>query len=284
MTPIFNNPVALQDYIAGRMSDTDIRAFEEQLQTDPSLARDLEESLRLREGLEMLREQGVLGQLQRPRPRAFFVRAAAAAAAVIVLCVALYYVQQSTQHSTEASTPTVAASLAALGTRSTPPLNVVQRYSFATVREAISTPELALPASGALELRALTALTDSHRTYRVTLEKIDHQGVSPIGTAEHLTADADGFVVLYADASKLQPGEYSLHVAPDEGDNTTGERFTFRLRALTAHSPGLVTLRGSVTSQEAATVGGFSSPAPVQPPPRQGPLAALQPPPPRPHR
>jgi hypothetical protein len=231
MTPTANNPVALQDYIAGRMSDTDIRAFEEKLQTDPSLARDLEESLRLREGLAMLREQGVLGQLKRPRPRprAFFVRAVAAAA-VIALCVALYYVQQSTQHSTQSSTPTVAASLGALGTRSTPPLNVVKRYSFATVRDAIATPDLALPASGALELRALTALTDSHRTYRATLEKIDNQGVSPIGTAELLAADADGFVVLYADASKLQAGEYSLHVAPDEGDNTTGERFTFRLR------------------------------------------------------
>jgi hypothetical protein len=223
MSTTVNNPVALQAYIAGRMSDTDRRAFEHELQTNASLARDLEESLRLREGLEMLREQQVLGNLKSPR-RALLMRmaVASAAAALIVFGVALYYVQRST--------PTVAASLAALGAHSTAPLNIVARYSFASMREATSTPNLALPASGALELRALTKPTDSHRTYRATLEAIGNQGVSPIGMAEHLAADADGFVVLYADASKLQPGQYSLHVAPLDGDDTTGERFTFTLR------------------------------------------------------
>lgn len=229
MSPTVNNPVAVQDYIAGRMSDADRRAFEERLQSDASLAQDLEESLRLREGLEMLREQRVLGRLERPRRRAFLMRmaGASAAAAVILFCVALYYVPRSTS--------TVAASIAALGARSTPPLNVVERYSFAAMREATSTPDLALPARGALELRALTPLTDSHRTFRATLEAIRNEGISPIGVAEHLAADAEGFVVLYADASKLAPGEYSLNVAPDDGDNTTGERFTFRLKTLTGH-------------------------------------------------
>jgi hypothetical protein len=117
-----------------------------------------------------------------------------------------------------------------LGARSIPPLNVVERYSFAVVREATSTPDLSLPASGALELRALTPLTDSHRTFHATLEVIGSQGGSPLGVAEHLAADSDGFVALYADASKLKPGEYSLRVEPDDGDDTTAERFIFRLR------------------------------------------------------
>src|ERR1700730_2101439 len=112
VNPAANNPVALQDYIAGRMSDADRSAFEERLQSDASLAQELEESLRLRGGLEMLREQRVLGKLERPRRRAFSIQmaGASAAAAVIVLCVALYYVPRSS--------PTVAASLAALGARS----------------------------------------------------------------------------------------------------------------------------------------------------------------------
>jgi hypothetical protein len=226
VSPAANNPVTLQNYITGRMSDTDRLAFEARLQSDADLARDLEETLWLREGLELLREQQLLEKLRRPRPRVFLMRAAATAAAVTVLCVTLFYVR----HSTQRSTPTVAASLAALGARSTTPLDVVGHYAFAAVREAYSTPELPLPANGALELRALTPFTDSQRTYRATLDALGDHKISPIGMAEHLAPDADGFVVLYVDAAKLKPGEYSLHIAPDDGDDTTGERFAFRLR------------------------------------------------------
>jgi anti-sigma factor RsiW len=47
----------MQDYVGGRLSDEEHRAFEERLVRDPELVREFEHSLRLREGLEQLREQ-----------------------------------------------------------------------------------------------------------------------------------------------------------------------------------------------------------------------------------
>lgn len=229
----------VQDYVAGRLSDADRRAFEEQLLSDASLVRDLEESLRLREGLEMLREQKVLGQrvlgqkrvpgeAWRPRRPAWFTGfalASAAALAAIVVCVGFYYVKRSP--------PMLAASVAAL--RSSSALVVVKQYSFAVVREATSIPELDLPTSGALELRALTPITGSGRTLRVTLSQIRSQKTSRIGVAEHLAPNADGFVVIYADASTLEQGDYSLSVEPDDiEDKSAGARFAFKLKRMSA--------------------------------------------------
>ena len=45
----------MQDYIVGRMSDEEQRAFEERLVRDPALVLEVERSLRLREGLQQLK-------------------------------------------------------------------------------------------------------------------------------------------------------------------------------------------------------------------------------------
>jgi hypothetical protein len=225
MTPAPSNFELVQKYISGRLPDAERSVFETQLLTDASLVRDLEESLRLREGLEVLRERQELVGLKAPRRRpVFFIgfaSASAAALAIIALAVAQHYVHRSPA--------VIAASVAALRLNATAPLTVVERYSFATPRAATPSPNLTLPTSGALELRALTPVTDAPRRFRVTLAKIlDNKVTSPIGVAAvHLAPDADGFVVIYADASKLQPGDYSLSVDPE--DESAGEHFAFRL-------------------------------------------------------
>ena len=53
--------------------------------------------------------------------------------------------------------------------------------------------------------------------------------MSRIGSAEHVVPDRDGFVVIYADAGRLEPGEYSLSVEPEAGNTIPGERFEFGL-------------------------------------------------------
>ena len=50
----------MQDFIVGRLSEDERRAFENRLVEDPALARELEQSLRMREGLQRLRTQGYL--------------------------------------------------------------------------------------------------------------------------------------------------------------------------------------------------------------------------------
>lgn len=238
-----NNLVAVQDYVTGRLSETDRRAFEDQLLSDSGLVRDLEETLRLREGLETLRERKILGQLTHPPRRAWMMRlalASAAASALIALGVTLWV---------ERAPPVIAASVTALRALTSPPLMVVAHYSFAAVRDAASTPALALPTTGALELRALTPLppltrptpvtplADARQTFRVTLEAIHGPKASPIGFAEHLTPDADGFVAIYADASKLHPGDYDLSVETDAQDGTSAEHFAFTLKPVSGPTP-----------------------------------------------
>jgi anti-sigma-K factor RskA len=216
--------VSARDYVAGRLSDTDREALEERLSSDAGLVQELEQALRLREGLEVLREQEVLGEMWRPQRRSFekvWTSAAAAAIAIVAVSAALYYGKRSP--------PIVSPSVAMLRGTSSAPLAVVRRYSFAEMRAAISSTQLSLPASGALELRALTPVTDASRAFRVTLSRIRSQNTSRIGEAEHVVPDADGFVVIYADASRLEPGDYSLSVEPEDEHQPSGERFSFGL-------------------------------------------------------
>ncbi|MBV8909400.1 MAG: hypothetical protein JOZ89_01435, partial [Gammaproteobacteria bacterium] len=48
----------MQDYIVGRLSEDERRAFEYRLVREPALVRELEDSLQIREGLRQLRAQG----------------------------------------------------------------------------------------------------------------------------------------------------------------------------------------------------------------------------------
>jgi hypothetical protein len=221
------NPQAVQDYIAGRLTEPELTAFEDRLLVDATLVQDVEETLRLREGLEILRERNDLGVSVRPRRHIFLTRrfaaAAAAALLLIALCVSVYIGKRS---------PTlVAASVGELHAGAT--LLVTNHYSFASMRAASETPDLALPASGALEFRALTPGAGTAERFRAILEKTlnsrDVGRTVRIGQADHLAPDADGFIAIYADASKLEPGDYSLAVESDIDDKAPSERFSFKL-------------------------------------------------------
>ncbi len=121
---------------------------------------------------------------------------------------------------------------------------MVERYAFVGMRAKDLTPELALPARGALELRALAASTASSGTFRVTLDQIQTQKISRIGVQEHLVPDSDGFVVIYANTSRLEPGEYLLTVRQDGGpDLPTTEPFAFRLVRAREAAPSLSATR-----------------------------------------
>jgi hypothetical protein len=210
---------AMQNYIAGRLSESERTAFEDQLLSDASLARDLEESLRLREGLEILRERN---QLAVPGPPRRWARAILPALAAALALIALFFGWHSIQR-----LPVIAASVTSLHTHESAVLAVVGRHTFATLRNATQTPVLDLPIQGALELRALTG---AGRSFRITLEQLRGQSISRIGAAEHLIPDPDGFIVIYADASLLQPGDYALIVESDVDDPAARQRFAFGLK------------------------------------------------------
>ena len=225
MSTSTNDALSVRDYVAGRMSAAEREAFEGRLVTDVDLVRELEESLRLREGMEMLRELNALERPSFSTRRPAFVRFAwgfAGALAALFVSLTLYYGKHLP--------PIVAASVAALGAGSSPAPPVVERYAFVGMRAKDLTPELALPASGALELRVLAAISAASGTFRVTLDQIQTQKISGIGVQDHLVPDTDGFVVIYADTSRLEPGDYLLTVRQDGSQNpATTEPFAFRL-------------------------------------------------------
>lgn len=228
------NAVSVRDYVAGRMSAAEREAFEGRLLTDASLVLELEESVRLREALEMLREQKLLKESSLSKRRIPPIRLAwglAGAMAAVLLSVTLYHGIHPP--------PIVGASVTALSAGSGPAPPVVERYAFVGVRAKDLTPELLVPAMGALELRALAPVTGANGTFRVTLDQIQTQRISRIGVQEHLVPDTDGFVVIYANISRLEPGEYLLTVGQDGSQNAAStEPFAFRL-VRTPAAPGV---------------------------------------------
>jgi hypothetical protein len=212
----------VQNYLGERLSEADRDAFEEQLLSDPGLVRELEATLRLREGLAMLRDRK---QLVTRRPQRVRLAAVAAACAGILVA-SMLYIRLHTAHP---SPPVIAASINALQGAAKVPLAVSKRYVFTTARAA-STPSIFdLPARGALELQALTSSTDPASSFHLRLERRENQTTLVVGSLMRLVPDADGFVVAYVDASALRPGDYILVLAPDAGNISDAEQFAFKL-------------------------------------------------------
>jgi hypothetical protein len=222
----------MRDYLVGRLSDDEQRAFEECLVRDPALARELEQMLRLREGLAQLKAQGFFekpparaplrlgvlsSRLEMPPLRLAVPLLAAATIAGIGL---LVWVQTRPSPVLTASIESRAAAPA-----------ITAHFTFIALRDA-STPQLDLPASGLIEIRAAPGLRTTAAPYRVTLARHEEgASATPIGVLAGLALGADGYVHCYANAAGLKPGGYLLRVASDAQTAGTAEIFRFNLRS-----------------------------------------------------
>jgi hypothetical protein len=213
----------MQDYIVGRLSDDEHRAFEDRLVRDPALVHEFEQSLRLGEGLHQLRAQGYFDTAA-SRPRGSRIWLPLLAAAAIAALALFLWLQPRTGPS-----PVLTASLESRTAGVAPSLTA--HFTFVAVRES-STPDLHLPAGGVIEFRAAPAVHMSGSRYRMTLVQQDEGGGSkPVGAVAGLALSADGYVHGYADASRLGPGSYILRIEPDAETPGTAEVFPFNLRA-----------------------------------------------------
>ena len=222
--------VAMQDYLVGRLSDDECRAFEDRLLRDPQLVRELEQSLRMREGLERLRTQGYLDKRlsRRIGPRTWLPALVAAACAGLAL---FLWVHRSAGPS--------AVLLASLESRTAAgaAAAVAAHFTFVSVRGG-STPDLDLPFAGLIEIRAAPAERITNARYRVTLARQDPGGpAEPVGDLAGLALSADGYVHCYADAARLSGGTYVLRIEPDTTTPGMAEVFPFNLRARDSNSP-----------------------------------------------
>ena len=213
----------MQDYIVGRLSDDEHRAFEDRLVRDPGLVREFEQSLRLSEGLHQLRVQGHFDKAA-SRARGSRMWLPILAAAAIAGLALFLWLQARTGPS-----PLVTASLESRTAGVAP--SVAAHFTFVAVRDS-STPDLELPSGGVIEFRAAPATHMTSSRYRMTLVQQDEGGSSkPVGAAAGLALSADGYVHGYADASRLGPGGYVLRIEPDAETRGTVDTFPFNLRA-----------------------------------------------------
>ncbi|MBV8495192.1 MAG: hypothetical protein JO361_00260 [Gammaproteobacteria bacterium] len=212
----------MQDYIVGRLSDDERRAFEDRLVRDPALVRELEESLALREGLHRLRAQGYFASASFGVRRSWFWPAGLAAAAVAGL--ALFLAWQRAV----APAPVLMSALEVHGTHGSM-ASITARFTFVSVR-GDSTPELALPAAGLIEFRAAPASPLPGLPYRVTLNRRDGEvSGERVGLLGGIPVSPDGYVRCFAEAARLRAGRYLLRLEPDAAPSGTAQEFAFNL-------------------------------------------------------
>ena len=209
----------MQDYVIGRLSDEELRAFEERLVRDPALARELDQSVQLREGLSELRQQGYFARASRPRIFQSWLPTLAAAA-VAGVAVALLW---SPQSRTRSSWGPCSRSAPATQPPGSPPTSRSCRSAAPRI------PCSTLPASGLIELRAMPAAHEADVRYRVRLVRQDESGATSVGDLVGLVPGDDGYVHSYADAARLKAGRYVLSVETVGGKGA--ETFPFTLKA-----------------------------------------------------
>jgi len=219
----------MRDFIVGRLSDSERRAFEDRLVREPALVRELEQSLRMLEGLQQLRAQGYFakGPLRGASVRwvPLLVAAAGAGVALILWLARVAGPSPILIPSLESSTTADMRSL------------VAAHFTFVSMRGSPA-PDLDLPAAGLIEIRAAPSARGTTQRYRMTLlRQEDGRLVQTIAAVDGLPVGTDGYVHCYADASRLSQGSYLLRVEPEANIAGAAEAFAFNLRSRVIGGP-----------------------------------------------
>jgi hypothetical protein len=216
MTDIGGDFLALRDYLAGDLPADQVQAIEDRLERDPKLVHELELHLRMREGLEQVQAQRTRAMAAaRRRELRTWSSGLAAAAGCAGLALLLWVLQGDP----------AASVLQPHGQTD----RATAQFTFVPVRGA-SRPDLDLPASGLIELRASPGAAPSASPYRMTLAREDAQGrAERLGTLAGVSVGADGYLHAYVDAARLAQGNYLLRVEPESQAAGPVEAFQFGL-------------------------------------------------------
>ena len=220
----------MQDFIVGRLSDDERRVFEDRLVREPKLVRELEQSLRMREGFRQLRAQGYFtrGASRSRKSPGWFPMLAAAAAAGLALFLWLSPVVGPSPNLLRPIGTGAAAEVVAISAH----------FTFVSLRGS-TVPDLELPLAGLIELRVAPAMRANDRSYRVTLlrRRAGDGAAQPVGSVSGVALSADGYVHCLADAARLTAGNYLLRIQPDGDSSAVAEAFPFNLRTRTRTAP-----------------------------------------------
>jgi hypothetical protein len=211
-------------YAAGRMTESEQQHFEVRMLLEPALAAEVETIQRMRAGFRVLHERGELQRIadirRYRRPRSRYALAAATAAVVIAGAVLM---MQSRVKSPNAPL-VIASSLADLKVASRDALSVPAALLLTHARGSAEPPEIAAAGSGTLALKVLPGVPGS--TYSVNLLRLTGAAPVLIGKSVQVKSDAAGYVVMYLNSHRLEPGTYQLSIEQAE----SSEVFLFRLK------------------------------------------------------
>jgi len=214
-------------YLADQLSPAEVDAFEAYYLEHPSMIRDIEQALRLKEGLATLRDRQQLDALMRARRWRWALPLSIAAAVMMALAGVLAW------QGGHRGTPPVAATIQELIGDAKTPLPIGGKYLLVRMRGTEPALQIPLPASrSALELQMLPASGTAGAPYQVEVENVDTDGRSTLlGRIRGLTPGEDGLVSAVVDSGNLQAGRYVVLLTPARVDETTpAERFAIELR------------------------------------------------------
>jgi hypothetical protein len=205
----------IERYLADQLSEDEVAAFEEFCQKNPEIYRDIEATLRFREGLAVLRERGRLQTVLRAPPRRLWV-SVAAAAAVLLAAVGLWTARlKNPSPPTASKSPILSASSAAAP--------ILGTFVLVTQRGPHSQAALSVPRkTGAVVLKILPSDFTHDGHYAATLLKQDATGAqTPVTHVDDLKPTSDRYVTLYLNPIELPPGDYELTLSGMSPTQTT---------------------------------------------------------------
>jgi hypothetical protein len=105
--------------------------------------------------------------------------------------------------------------------------------TFTLLRKRVPTVDAVIEQPGpgrAIEMRVLPESPAQSDGYRVSVWQQSQTGEPrKLGTVNHVTAAADGFLVIFMDTTPLTPGEYLLVVSPPTAEDRPDRGDVFRI-------------------------------------------------------
>ena len=197
-------------YLAGQLSTAESRDLEAYWTQHPEIVKELEYTLRLKEGLAILRSRGELEPLLRRRSSPRWLMGAAAA--LLLLSVGFWGWRRPPLHA-----PAMAASRFELVGGDRDVLPVGGHYVLARDRGAAAAVSVQLPHErNVIELQVLPSDFAAGRPYWIDLARVDASGRRTVLRAlDDVPAAEDRYVTVFVDSARLIPGRYELSLGAE---------------------------------------------------------------------
>jgi hypothetical protein len=191
------------------------------------MVREMEYTLRLKEGLATLRDRQQLEGLMKAR-RWRWALPLSIAAAIAGAALGTW-----TWYGTSVAPPVAAGKLEALLENGQATLPLGGKYMLVRVRSAETKPlSIPLPAQpSALELQVLPAGGAAAAPYRLVLQRQPVEGkAKPVAEVAGLVPGPDGLVAAWLDSERIERGQYTVELASERGESAApAERFLIEL-------------------------------------------------------